>query len=660
VQKVLIGVVVSAILVVGGVFGYKFYVQHRVDREIEAVFAQVRASGGQASHGHISFDPLSGTISIADIATEVATPLPGRIKIASVTVSGVKLADETRFSAETVETSGVEFSFQAGWTFSYKAPSIIIKDLSGPAGPQPRESGPGADDVYRWALQRIATISSASMTAPNLTATVSLPGATEAQSVEYTYTNVALRDVRDGRIGTSTVDRAGFTGNIQQNGKTDQIGGEFANMAAYDFDLAATFAIFDPARANDDKYVRVYRQVTCGAYAFSVPNTVRLHMDGFTVDDVRLRPSKLQLSQLLAMAAAAPKPGTTPTPAQTRELTQKMADIYEGIQIGNAEMRGLAMDFPPGGSMKLAALRFNLDSGRIAEFALEGLDVPSPQRPFRMGHLALKSIDMAGILRWSSEFSGQGQQPTPGQALGMLRLIEGVEIKNFVGPYKNTNKQVKIDTFSLNWGQFVGPIPTQAYLVANMDTPIETNDPVLKPLLLAGVQTTKINVDLGAAWTEASGRFGIEPATIEIGNLLKASARVSLAHVPRGVFSDNLQQATTMAAQIEAGALELNLRDLGGVDLLVAQYARAQNLSRDEARRAITESIETKAKAMTDRPDALAVAENMVHFIETPGQTLIIKLTPVSKVPALQLIQLLKTDPLVALAQFQIEASTEL
>ena len=56
-------------------------------------------------------------------------------------------------------------------------------------------------------------------------------------------------------------------------------------------------------------------------------------MDGFTVDDVRLRPSKLQLSQLLAMAAAVPKPGTTPTPAQTRELTQKMQDkaVFGGI-----------------------------------------------------------------------------------------------------------------------------------------------------------------------------------------------------------------------------------------------------------------------------------------------------------------------------------------
>ena len=42
------------------------------------------------------------------------------------------------------------------------------------------------------------------------------------------------------------------------------------------------------------------------------------------------------------------------------------------------------------------------------------------------------------------------------------------------------------------------------------------------------------------------------------------------------------------------------------------------------------------------------------------GQTLVIKLTPRAKAPALQLMQLLNTDPQSALAQFKIEASTGL
>jgi hypothetical protein len=59
-------------------------------------------------------------------------------------------------------------------------------------------------------------------------------------------------------------------------------------------------------------------------------------------------------------------------------------------------------------------------------------------------------------------------------------------------------------------------------------------------------------------------------------------------------------------------------------------------------------------------PDTVAVVEALIRFVENPGQTLIIKLTPLGKVPALQLIDLLESDPVVALAQFRIEASTGL
>jgi len=38
----------------------------------------------------------------------------------------------------------------------------------------------------------------------------------------------------------------------------------------------------------------------------------------------------------------------------------------------------------------------------------------------------------------------------------------------------------------------------------------------------------------------------------------------------------------------------------------------------------------------------------------------VIKLTPLGKVPAMQLMQLLNNEPMAALAQFRIEASTGL
>ena len=261
----------------------------------------------------------------------------------------------------------------------------------------------------------------------------------------------------------------------------------------------------------------------------------------------------------------------------------------------------------------------------------------------------------------SALFANPAERPSPDQAAGMLALLEGAEVRGLVAPYKDAGKPVNIDLLSLDWGQFVGPIPSKARLTAKVSGPLDANDPGQKMLVTAGLDRAAINLDFGAAWTEASGAFVLEPVALELGSLVKASARVALTNVPRGVFSLDPLQAAGMATQIEAGTLELTLRDIGVVDLAIAQYARAQNLSRDDARQTIVDNIRAAGEnAITANPDAEAAVEAIARFVETPGQTLVIKLIPLGKVPAMQLVQVLQIDPLTALAQFRIVASTGL
>ena len=56
--KILIGVVAALVIAAGGLFGFQFYIQHRVAGEVEAAFEQIRATGAKASHGKVSFDLL--------------------------------------------------------------------------------------------------------------------------------------------------------------------------------------------------------------------------------------------------------------------------------------------------------------------------------------------------------------------------------------------------------------------------------------------------------------------------------------------------------------------------------------------------------------------------------------------------------------------------
>jgi hypothetical protein len=443
-------------------------------------------------------------------------------------------------------------------------------------------------------------------------------------------------------------------------GKTENLSGEIADLAAYDSDASAMLALFDPAGANDDKYYRVYRQMTVGAYQVSFQKGVKMHIDGVTVDDVGLRPSRLQFPQLMAVVDAATPPGTTPTMEQTRDLLTKVAAIYEGIRVGGAAVRGLSIEMPEGTARLAAARVTTLENGKIAELALEGFEGKAPQGPVKLGRFALKGLDIANLMRTAAQFSGTRQDPSPEQLLSLLLLVEGAETSGLVAPYKDTGKPVTVDTLNVSWGQFVGPILTRARVTVKMSGPVDRSDPEpFNALAAAGLANASVNFDLGAAWNEADRSFAVQPGTLEIGNVLTAALRLSLANVQRGTFSLNPLQAAIMAAQIEAGPAELTLRDTGGIDLAIRQQARQQNVTVEDARRAMTDKIRDSAMQLAAaNPDVMAVAGALTRFIENPRGTLTIKLTPRGKVAMMDLIQAMKTSPVAGLARFQIEATT--
>ena len=97
-------------------------------------------------------------------------------------------------------------------------------------------------------------------------------------------------------------------------------------------------------------------------------------------------------------------------------------------------------------------MKFNLENGKIGEFAVEGLDTRSPAGPVKVGRFALKSLDLSGFLRVAALFSNPAQRPAPDQLLGLFPLIAGVEVKGFVAPFKNTNKLVTLDSFRSELG----------------------------------------------------------------------------------------------------------------------------------------------------------------------------------------------------------------
>lgn len=654
-KRILIGLIMAAVLGAGGWFGFNLYVQHRAAAEVEAAFERIRAGGGKASHGKITFEFATRTLTIEDIAVEPAQTQFANIKVAKVTAVGVRQPDQTHFSADTIDVSGVEVAYtsseRAKIKADYKIPQITARDFSGPTHAVGTPPSGSIIDMYRFMLAQYASISAAEIAVPTVAVNVDA-GTGNPGSGEYVYSGLSVQNVNGGKIEAAKTDRVSFTLDLAQPGKPAKMTGELSGLAMQDFDATAVRAALDQQGSTDDNFHRIYRRISANSYVVTTAPGMRVLIDGIIFDDVAIRPSRFRPAEIIELV---PADGSIPTPAQSRDMIGKVADFFEGFRIGKAEVGKQTIETPQG-TGRLNAVKYDQD-----KIALEGLDMPLPQGQLKMERFTLKSFSAGNLMRWAASLKTPGQPPSPDQMLGLFRVLEGAEIKGVVSPYKTTRQLFTIDTISLNWGQLVGSIPSRANLVVKMVTPTDPANPALQPLIMAGVDKLAIDLDLGAAWTESTGAFALAPATVDLGNLAKAQLRFALANVPRGLFTTDPVQAMGQLAQVETGALELSLRDSGVVDLVVAQFARMQNVSRDAARSAIVAMIRAQGeKIAASNLDARVAVDAFAGFVETSGQTLSIRLTPLGKLPVLQLMDVLDQEPIIALAQFRIEASTGL
>jgi len=193
-------------------------------------------------------------------------------------------------------------------------------------------------------------MTAASVTTPSLTGTMNFSAAVQggAGSGEFTYSGFTMEGLKEGRIATTKASEAIFRF-VQPAGMTKTISGSLADFAAYDTDFNVMATIFDPQKANDDQYYRAYRQISTGAYTIKFDQLLNVRIEGFTVDDVAMRPSRLQLPALMAMTP--PTGATPPTPARgrpdrkCRDARPLDGDPARPIQVrGNADQPGERQD----------------------------------------------------------------------------------------------------------------------------------------------------------------------------------------------------------------------------------------------------------------------------------------------------------------------------
>src|SRR6202521_599039 len=310
-RKILIGLAALALLAVGGFFAVATWATHRAEAEVETTFAALRATGANASHGRVSFDLMSRTLVVADIAVaQAGSPSASSVRVGRMTAVGVGQPGAGRLSADRIELADLvtESAVAAlpGVTATYKAPRVEILGYSGPAAPIAVQQGSSVFDQMRASIERFATVTVSSMTIPRLAASVepTTPGKTPqlAGAITVDYWGLVLRDLRDRHVAVIAIDKCdialpGTAGNEQGSFKL-----EIARIAVSDMAFGAVLAAFDPAAANDDTYRRLYGQITTGTVKAALAKGAGFALDGVTVADVAFKPSKLRPEKLMAIA----------------------------------------------------------------------------------------------------------------------------------------------------------------------------------------------------------------------------------------------------------------------------------------------------------------------------------------------------------------------
>jgi hypothetical protein len=665
-RKVVTGVLAILIAGTGGYFGARGWAQQWVEQEVETSLAAMRVPGGNVTHGPVEIELVRRRFSLVNVVAGTPGESKASLRIGHVTATGIGQPSAGRISAAQLEIDDLEIdgtiAVGAGLHVTYRIPRLEFADYSGPTAVLYPADAASPIEAIRAVLQQFAAIKASSLTIP--AATVSLAAKDlPLSAVEYGYSGIVARNIGEGRIGSTTVDRMVAAVNAVGPNGPGGFTAELNGMQTLDFDSGPILAVL--SRSADDRYQRVYRQITAGPYAvtFNGPQgPVRMLIDGIGAEDVALKPSKFPLAEMISLFSSLPRAGEPMDPQRALAVLDTMAGAYDGIRMGSFEMRGMKVAVPaPQEPVSIRAVRMaGFENGRLTELSLEGLDAQTPSHePVKIGRFALRGLGFSELIRSVARSAAPGQPPSPDQLMSLLRALEGIEIQGLIVPYQNTGRQVEIETARISWGEFVGAFPTQVRAAFHISGPITNGDAgPFNQLSATGMTTATVDLDAGARWTEASRLATLSPFSAKLANFGSIEVNATLGNIPASAFT--LDTVTFMAATaaVEAGPVEIVVHDLGGLDLKVAEVARQQNLSPDAARRMLVETAtQPWAALVPSSADLAGLADAVAHFMEAPGGRLSVSITPKGRVLLLPLFVRAKGDPATILAQFRIQSN---
>ncbi|MFK8251671.1 hypothetical protein [Ancylobacter terrae] len=668
-RKLALVLVVLVLAGIGGFFGLRAYADREADRQVALLFAELESGGIKASRQSVGFDLMSRTLDLAglDFASSAGTT-----KIEHFKAIGFEETTPGRIKAQRIELTGLSvdstLGLAPGSNASYRVPRLVIENYEGPA-----QIEAGGGDVAIVLRDFLTSFAADRISIPEATIATRVGADPNATVTEIRYGATVLAGIRGGTLADLATDPARFTIKGPADQPTSSGSGEVGKIAAQNIDLVLNLLPFTPPANTDNAFRTLYGRLTIDGLRLKTDNGMSVESGAATLADAAMRPSAALMAEVAALGSRielSQQDGNKPAPEDLRRMMVALAELGAGIRIGSFAIADIAIGVPDQGRFAVGSLRMGpLADGRFTTMAFEKMEgtTPSiadkPSQPFKIERFALNGFDFTRLMRLAdTALSGRGDANSLQNRLAALRILEGIEISGLVGPVGDgSDGELKLDTFQLSWGSFVGALPTKFAGTLRLDAPLAAFEDQEWAALLAdgGAKRATVALDIGGAWNEADKTVTLAPLFAEVSQAFSASAKVSFGGLGREAFNEDASQALAAAAQATFGGASLNLADLGLYELKIAEVAKENDATPEEVRELFTGIAEMMVtQATEDRPNLEAAGKAVLDFLAAPRGKLAVTLTPKEPLPIVSALIASQVDPTGLLDVVDIEATS--
>jgi hypothetical protein len=495
---------------------------------------------------------------------------------------------------------------------------------------------------------RIAAVSATRWTIPEVVFEMKLEKLTQV----ITYRNVVLEEIVSGRIARLSVDGADIDSTMPTG---EKMTGRIGAMTATGLDLAASVRTMTMTSTDPNSpLVTLYESFTADGYEIDMGDLMRIKVGRMSGRDFKMRPLSMPLSELFRnLIVLTPKtPGQPPTPeeqAKVLEMMPALLEIYRAYAIGETELADMTMSgSSPQGPFAVKFGRIYMKdfaNARIGEMTFGDIAIDGAGNRFALSSFTLKGFDFGQLLTDlktmldnmpATAIGADGALATPPAApdfsmphfdeISLAGLDMDLQVPDPADPSRMQNMKLSLEKSAFLVKSWAGNIPASiSYALDHLVVVPDPNDAKFATVKAFGIDTIDLSARTDVTLDQEKGQLALDEVSFALAKFGRVSMKGVVDNITADVFGtdETARQLALMQALVRS--LEIDVKDEGGLDLILQQQSAAMGAPVDQLREQNAAAVPVMLSQMVGAtPEITALGNAVAEFLRKGGSLTIV------------------------------------